>query len=64
MIIFEISDEEEKKFEKWREKQDKIVGTSGYSYVFKLTEIGLGESIQVVCHKTGESIDITDYACW
>jgi hypothetical protein len=62
MIDFRITGNEEKKLLKWQKRQEKKSGPTGYSYVFTTT--GIGTKIEVVCHKTGQSIDLTDYERW
>lgn len=68
MLVFEITDEQEKKFEAWRKKLEKkipcpYVGAVGGAYAFEFIQTGLGV-ITMAKRSDGHEINLTDFSKW
>lgn len=65
MKCFELTDEEEKKSNKWINKHMiNCPPNRGTSYSYEFIPTGLGDVIKVKCSKCGETYDVTDYSIW
>lgn len=62
MRTFELSDEQEKKFNEWREAKGKevYVGAVGGAYDFCFTPTGIGTIVTVKC-ADGTELDLTEW---
>jgi hypothetical protein len=65
MITFTISDKEEKRIKKWKNKHKRVCKQENrlYSYTFTPTPTGIGSIIEVKC-SCGDSFDATDINSW
>ncbi len=67
MYKFELSEDEIKKFEKWKKKmkkKDDSMPTAGERWTFMFTPTGLGTVTEVLDNATNEKIDLTDWDTW
>jgi hypothetical protein len=64
-IIIELSEKQEKKFEKWKKKLPKEPRTAiGGRYTWMITPTGVGEIIRVRAEDVGKELDLTEYEKW
>ena len=65
MIVFTLSEKEEKEYRKWSDLKNKRYKKldQKVSYTFCFTPTGIGNSIAVKC-SDGTEKDITDYDSW
>ena len=64
MIKFELTEEEEKKFDEWRKSTGEVyVGAIGGAYEFSFIPTGLGTIITIKC-ADGTELDLTDSDKW
>lgn len=67
MTTFELTEDEEKKVDKWIKKQKKKDNSSftlGERWTYSFTPTGIGIIKKVIDNKLGEELDITDYDWW
>jgi len=64
MRVFELTDEEEKKFNEWRKSKGEVyAGAAGGAYEFCFTPTGLGMIVVIKC-LDGTELDLTDSDNW
>lgn len=68
MLTFTLTDDQEKRVERWKKAHDKAhkaLGGQGGSYaiVFGVSS-GIGVSARVSCGLCNQSLDVTDYETW
>jgi hypothetical protein len=60
---FELSDSQIQELNAWKERIKKKHGSYGY-YEYRFEKTGIGDSVKVFSHLTGEIIDLTEYDKW
>ena len=61
---FELTDEQEKKYNEWRKSKGEIyVGAIGGAYEFCFIPTGLGDILKVKC-VDGTELNLTDFNDW
>ena len=67
-MIFKLSKEQVKKFEKWKKTLPKIkdgdFGAAGGAYWIKFTPTGIGMIVEAGRYDLLETIELTDYENW
>jgi hypothetical protein len=63
MKTFTISDKEEKRIKKWKNKHRKVCKLENRLFSYTFTSTGIGSTIEVKC-SCGNSFDVTDVYSW
>ncbi len=64
MITFELTDEQVKNFEKWKNEmkaKNSFIPTAGERWTFCFTPTGLGTIVHAIDEATHEEIDLTEW---